>query len=74
MAHEEFLAIICQGLRPRFNIKVPQLMDDIAKQYEFNERQPSFIKSSINIELMYSIFKLFIQPGFDLRIILAFFG
>ncbi|RIA79868.1 kinase-like domain-containing protein, partial [Glomus cerebriforme] len=33
MAHEEILAIkICQGLRPRFNIKVPQVIDDIAKQ------------------------------------------
>ncbi|RIA91631.1 hypothetical protein C1645_821792 [Glomus cerebriforme] len=33
MAHEEFLAIkICQGLRPRFNIKVPQVIDDMAKQ------------------------------------------
>ncbi|RIA93757.1 kinase-like domain-containing protein, partial [Glomus cerebriforme] len=33
MAHEEFLAIkICQGLRPRFNIKVPQLIDDMFKQ------------------------------------------
>ncbi|RIA86478.1 hypothetical protein C1645_329586 [Glomus cerebriforme] len=33
MVHEEFLAIkICQGLRPRFSIKVPQVIDDIAKQ------------------------------------------
>ncbi|RIA90192.1 kinase-like domain-containing protein [Glomus cerebriforme] len=33
MAHEEFLAIkICQGLRPRFNIKIPQLIYDIYKQ------------------------------------------
>ncbi|RIA80305.1 kinase-like domain-containing protein, partial [Glomus cerebriforme] len=33
MPHEEFLAIkICQGLRPSFNIKVPQLIVDIFKQ------------------------------------------
>ncbi|RIA87213.1 kinase-like domain-containing protein [Glomus cerebriforme] len=33
MPHDEFLAIkICQGLRPRFNIKVPQLIDDIFKK------------------------------------------
>jgi serine/threonine protein kinase len=33
MAHEEFLAIkICQGLRPTFNIKIPQSIEDIAKQ------------------------------------------
>jgi serine/threonine protein kinase len=33
IAHEELLAIkICQGLRPRFNIKVPRLIEDIAKQ------------------------------------------
>ncbi|RIA98335.1 kinase-like domain-containing protein [Glomus cerebriforme] len=33
MAHEEFLAIkICNGLRPSFNIKVPQLVVDIFKQ------------------------------------------
>ncbi|RIA84226.1 kinase-like domain-containing protein [Glomus cerebriforme] len=34
MAHEEFLAIkICHGLGPNFNIKVPQLIVDIFKQY-----------------------------------------
>src|SRR5437016_1404723 len=33
MPHEEFLAIkICGGLRPGFNIKVPQLIEDIAKK------------------------------------------
>ncbi|RIA79932.1 kinase-like domain-containing protein, partial [Glomus cerebriforme] len=33
MAHEEFLAIkICHGLRPNFNIKVPQLIVDIFQQ------------------------------------------
>ncbi|RIA84299.1 kinase-like domain-containing protein [Glomus cerebriforme] len=33
MAHEEFLAVkICQGLRPKFNIKVPQLIVDMFKQ------------------------------------------
>ena len=33
MAHEEFLAVkICHGLRPKFIIKVPQLLEDIAKQ------------------------------------------
>src|SRR3954465_6086037 len=33
MAHEEFLAVkICQGLRPKFITKVPQLLEDIAKQ------------------------------------------
>jgi serine/threonine protein kinase len=33
MAHEELLAIkICQGLRPKFNIKVPQLIENIAKK------------------------------------------
>ncbi|RIA80469.1 kinase-like domain-containing protein [Glomus cerebriforme] len=33
MAHDEFLAIkICQGLRPRLNIKAPQLLDDLFKQ------------------------------------------
>src|SRR5581483_23366 len=33
MAHDEFLAVkICQGLRPKFIIKVPQLLKDIAKQ------------------------------------------
>jgi serine/threonine protein kinase len=33
MAHNEFLAIkICQGLRPKFSIKVPQLVEDIFKQ------------------------------------------
>src|SRR5581483_8217591 len=33
MAHDEFLAVkICQGLRPKFIIKVPQLLEDIAKQ------------------------------------------
>ena len=33
MAHDEFLAVkICQGLRPKFNIKVPQLVEDIFKQ------------------------------------------
>ena len=32
MAHNEFLAIkICQGLRPKFSIKVPQLVEDIFK-------------------------------------------
>ncbi|GBC10260.1 hypothetical protein RclHR1_09490001 [Rhizophagus clarus] len=33
MAHDEFLAIrICQGFRPGFTIKVPQLIEDIFKQ------------------------------------------
>src|ERR1044071_8930886 len=33
MAHDEFLTVkICQGLRPKFIIKVPQLLEDIAKQ------------------------------------------
>src|SRR5436305_14829833 len=33
MAHDEFLAVkICQGLRPKFNIEVPQLVEDIFKQ------------------------------------------
>ncbi|GBC08787.1 hypothetical protein RclHR1_08390001 [Rhizophagus clarus] len=33
IAHEELLAIkICQGLRPKFNIKVPKLIKDIANQ------------------------------------------
>src|ERR1043165_5150670 len=33
IAHDEFLAIrICQGLRPKFITKVPQLLEDIAKQ------------------------------------------
>ena len=33
MAHDEFLGIkICNGLRPKFNIKVPQLIEDLAKQ------------------------------------------
>src|SRR3984957_1152191 len=33
MAHDEFLAVkICQGIRPIFNIKVPQLLEDIVKQ------------------------------------------
>ena len=33
MAHDEFLAVkICQGLRPKFIIKVPQLLEDIFKQ------------------------------------------
>ncbi|GBB97955.1 hypothetical protein RclHR1_03100017 [Rhizophagus clarus] len=33
VAHEELLALnICQGLRPKFNIKVPQLIEAIAKQ------------------------------------------
>ena len=33
IAHNEFLAVkICQGLRPKFNIKVPQLVEDIFKQ------------------------------------------
>ena len=33
MAHEEFLAVkICQGIRPKFNIKVPQLVEDLFKQ------------------------------------------
>ena len=33
LAHDEFLGIkICNGLRPKFNIKVPQLMEDLAKQ------------------------------------------
>ena len=33
MVHDEFLAVkICQGLRPKFNIKVPQLVEDIFKQ------------------------------------------
>ncbi|RIA83820.1 kinase-like domain-containing protein [Glomus cerebriforme] len=95
MAHDDFLAIkICQGLRPRFNIKVPQLFDDLVKQCvdadpskrpnaeylcerfnqwqwyrynkeseiskqikeveEFNEKQPSFTKSSVNTELTYT--------------------
>ena len=30
MAHDEFLAVkICQGLRPKFNIKIPQLLEDL---------------------------------------------
>ncbi|EXX79733.1 Rad53p [Rhizophagus irregularis DAOM 197198w] len=33
MAHDELLAIkICRGLRPGFNIKVPQLIENIAKK------------------------------------------
>ena len=33
MAHDEFLAVkICHGLRPKFNIKVPQLVKSIFKQ------------------------------------------
>src|SRR5947209_7815242 len=33
MAHDEFLAVkICQGLRPKFDIKVPQLLEDLFKQ------------------------------------------
>ena len=33
LAHDEFLGIkICNGLRPKFNIKVPQLIEDLAKQ------------------------------------------
>jgi len=33
MAHDEFLAVkICHGLRPKFIVKVPQLLEDIAKQ------------------------------------------
>src|SRR5436309_754908 len=33
MAHDEFLAVkICHGLRPKFITKVPQLLEDIAKQ------------------------------------------
>ena len=33
MAHEDLLALkICQGFRPKFNIKVPQLIENIAKQ------------------------------------------
>ena len=33
MAHDEFLAVkICHGLRPKFSIKLPQLIEDIAKQ------------------------------------------
>src|SRR6185369_12610399 len=29
-AHEEYLAIkICQGLRPKFTIKIPQLLEDL---------------------------------------------
>ncbi|RIA82071.1 kinase-like domain-containing protein, partial [Glomus cerebriforme] len=33
MAHDEFLTIkICNGLRPSFNIKVPQLINELYKQ------------------------------------------
>ena len=33
MAHDEFLAVkICQGLRPKFNIKIPQLLEDLFNQ------------------------------------------
>ena len=33
VAHDEFLGIkICNGLRPKFNIKVSQLIEDLAKQ------------------------------------------
>src|SRR5581483_1395681 len=33
IAHDEFLALkICQGLRPKFIIKIPQLLEDIFKQ------------------------------------------
>ncbi len=33
MAHEDLLALkICQGFRPKFNIKVPQLIEDIVKK------------------------------------------
>ena len=33
MAHDEFLAVkICQGLRPKFTIKIPQLVEDLFKQ------------------------------------------
>ncbi len=33
MSHDELLAIkICQGLRPKFNIKVPQLIEDMFKK------------------------------------------
>jgi serine/threonine protein kinase len=31
--HDEFLALkICQGLRPKFNIKIPKLLEDFIKQ------------------------------------------
>ncbi|RIA83497.1 kinase-like domain-containing protein [Glomus cerebriforme] len=53
--HEEFLALkICQGLRPSFNIKVPQLImynisweedSEIVEADEINKKQPSFTKS-----------------------------
>ena len=92
LAHDEFLGIkICNGLRPKFNIKVPQLIEDLAKQCvdadplkrptaeylqktfsqwyndltydkkggeickqvkeadEFNEKQPTFTKSSTEL-------------------------
>ena len=33
LSHDEYLAIkICHGLRPRFNIKVPQLIVDLIKK------------------------------------------
>ena len=33
MAHNEYLGLkICQGLRPKFKIKIPQLIEDIFKQ------------------------------------------
>src|SRR5581483_2301673 len=33
MAHDEFLAVkICHGLRPKFSIKIPQLIEDLFKQ------------------------------------------
>ena len=32
LAHDEFLSIkICQGLRPKFQIKIPQLLEDLIK-------------------------------------------
>ena len=34
IAHDEFLAIkICQGLRPKSNCKIPQLILDIIQQW-----------------------------------------
>ena len=46
MAHNEFLAVkICQGLRPKFNIKVPQLVEDIFKQQGIG-----FLEGNFNIK------------------------
>ncbi|RIA82838.1 kinase-like domain-containing protein [Glomus cerebriforme] len=38
--HDYYLAVkICQGLRPKFQIKIPQLLEDLIKQYTEFTRQ-----------------------------------